>query len=152
MRMGKNSPPPDWREVARPTPVFRFVTAISDSTPRQDWFLSDQAAAALRGEEPRRNRVEKEHSELLEGMSVFRTKEDAQAEWDAVSQKATQKGEPMQLPDSIAEVMLAPGCGVSIDDRGEPDGHLYAKGAPEAFVPLVADVRAGEDPAVRLYP
>ena len=146
------SDPPDWKEVSTPTPIFRFVEAADDAAPRREWFLSDIDAATLRGEKPRANRIEKEHRDLLDGMSVYKTVTDAQAEWDGVQKKATERGEPMRLPDSIAEVMLEPGCGVTIDDRGESGGHLYAKGLPEAFVPLVKQVRAGGDPAVRLYP
>jgi len=146
------TPPPDWKEVAEATPVFRFVAAAEDPTPRAEWFLSDDEAAAVREEPPRPNRVEKEHPDLLNGLSVYKTRDDAQDYWDAVRQKATERREPMRLPDSIAEAMLEPGCGVSIDDRNEPDGHLYARGAPDAFVPLIRDVRPGADPTVRLYP
>ena len=146
------TPAPDWKEVQSPTPVFRFVAAADDATPRSGWFLSDNEAAAQKGERPRANRIEKEHPDLLDGMSVYRTRDDAQAEWDAVRAKAAEREQPMRLPESIAEVMLDSGCGVALDDRGEAGGHLYAKGASDAFVPLVKDVRLGADQSVRLYP
>ena|ERR1700680_4158044 len=75
------TPPPDWKEVAEATPVFRFVAAAEDPTPRAEWFLSDREAAAVRGEPPRPNRAEKEHPDLLNGLSVYKTRDDEQMEF-----------------------------------------------------------------------
>jgi hypothetical protein len=78
------TPPPDWKEATTLTPVFRFVPTSDDPTPRREWFLSDNEVAELEEKEPRANRVEREHPDLLNGMSVFQTRDDAQKEFDAI--------------------------------------------------------------------
>jgi hypothetical protein len=135
---------PDWKEVAVATPVFRFVEAAIDPTWRAGWFIADGVA------KPDEKLGRKEHRDVLLGMSVFRTEEDAQAEWDRCRGKAEESGQPMRIPDAIAEVVLVPGCGIEIADKDEVGGHMYAKGDPQAFVGLIKKVRRGDEPPDRI--
>lgn len=117
-----------------PRLVYRFVDASEDPAPRREWFLSDREAKL------RPWSREKEWPELRGARSFFASDVAAKLEWQTVYDRAQEKGQPMQLPESIAEVRLEPDQGFEIDDLHEPDEHLLIRADAATFVPGVLRV------------
>jgi hypothetical protein len=76
-------------------------------------------------------RRERRHPELLDGMSAYGSRESALRRWTKCRQIATERNEPVQIGNYIAEVELVPGRGFFIEDLDEDDEHLTIWGNPD---------------------
>lgn len=114
-------------------------TSETDDPGLSDDFHSDAAR-----NKPARGRARR-IPELQDGMSAFRTLEQARERWRDVAALARQRGEPVRIGDYVACVDLKAGLDFAYEDPGEPDGHMTIWGDPD----LLAAAVSGIEPADR---
>jgi hypothetical protein len=107
--------------------VFRVVRADSlDAEVLAHELVSDREA----GKQPITDREHK-YPELLDGISVRSSLDKARERWRDMRKNADHLGEAeLEQGNYIAELVLVPGQGFDIEDRGKPDGKLTIWGEP----------------------
>jgi hypothetical protein len=117
--------------VEKETIAFRVLGTDSlDPDDLAPWFLSDREDGRKLPDE-RERRI----PELQDGRSMFATEKHARIRWAGMRKNATYHSEEdVQQGSYIAEVVLMPGQGFDIEDRGKRDGHLTVWGDSAKFV------------------
>jgi hypothetical protein len=145
-RGGRESRFPPLQRVEIDTPgdertVYRFVHVDSVTDERLPCdFKSDRACG-------KRARGRQAHiPELHDGMSVFRTRENAAARWADLASKARQEvpGATIRVGHFIARVELRAGQGLAYEDLGSEDGHMTLWGGPLKLAACVAEIFPAE--------
>jgi hypothetical protein len=115
--------------------VFRFVHVGDPDDPALvDDFKSDEDAGL------RPSAREKRIPELRQGRSVYGSLGAAREVWDGLRQLAERRGEPVRVGYFIAEVVLAPGHDLSLEDLAELDEHLTVWGGAAQLAELAAEI------------
>jgi hypothetical protein len=121
--------------------VFRFVHVSdpADSQLRAD-FLSDRA----KGKTPlgRSARI----PELLDGMSVFRSLENARRRWDQIATKVRAKDPSREIliGEFVARLRLKPGLDLMYEDLADDDGHMTLWGQPDVLLEATDEIVPAE--------
>jgi hypothetical protein len=116
--------------------VYRLVQGDDPNDPSfREALLSNLAR-----KRPPKGR-EKRVPEIHEGLSVYKTVQQAQEQRQRIGAYVDSKGlGPVRIGDFAAEIRLEGGAGFQIEDRGEVDGHMTIWGDPDSLLARVADI------------
>lgn len=127
--------------VDAPRVVYRFVHVEAIDDPRlREQFLSDRE----NGMTPFFRR-EKRYPEILDGMSAYRSLDEAAVRWEQCRAIAERRNEPIQVGNFIAEVELSPDQGFAVEDLEEEDGHLTIWGDPDRLAGATRRITTPQD-------